>query len=50
MTNIDGQKVMAMVYMNTARSGLWYPQINLMQLSEIQHCPFLPMCFEVHHL
>ena len=50
MTNIDGHKVMAMVYMNTTRSGLWYPQINLMQLSEIQHCPFLPMCFEGHHL
>jgi hypothetical protein len=34
MTNIDGHKVMAMVYMNTTRSGLCYPQINLMDCVE----------------
>ena len=28
MTNIDGHKVMAMVYMNTTRSELCYPQIS----------------------
>jgi hypothetical protein len=34
MTNIDGHKVMAMVYMNTTRSELCYPQINLMDCVE----------------